>query len=597
MIVKMKKLLLLSTKARREQTLEALRDLGVVHVVHVEPPSSDELETARRHLQHVREVTDILRALPDAPPTDDDPHAVIDRVSALLQRKKELAETLQALRHEVARIEPFGDFDPRDVERLRDAGLVVRLYELPLNDPPDVPETVALSEISRNKQKRYVLAVARETFSIPAHEVRLPDRSLSRIRRHIERKEKALAEADAELRRHAGDAERVARVAREAAERVTYLEVREGAGDAEHVIYLQGYFPAEREADLAEAAKRNGWGYRATDVSDADDPPTLLRNPKWVSPIKAVLKMIGVVPGYRELDVSALFLIFLSIFFAFIIGDGGYGVLFLSLTLFFKFKTRGRKAAQPALDLMLLMSACTVVFGMLTGNWFGIPIESLPGFMKDLTVPYVTGWTEGRWDPDLAANHVMFICFSIAVVHLGIAHLWNVVRKINSFAALVDLGWLFCTCSLYTFVLNMVLYLELPPLVQTLQLPLLGAGAGLVALGLILTKSYFGLVTLFLDLIGNFVDVISYVRLYAVGAASLAIAQAFNGMAADIGFSGIGALGAAFILFAGHGLNVILGAMGVMVHGIRLNTLEFSGHAGVEWAGSPFAPFGKGEDL
>jgi V/A-type H+-transporting ATPase subunit I len=111
-----------------------------------------------------------------------------------------------------------------------------------------------------------------------------------------------------------------------------------------------------------------------------------------------------------------------------------------------------------------------------------------------------------------------------------------------------------------------------------------------------MSKSYFGLVTLALDVINNFVDIISYVRLYAVGAASLAIAQAFNGMALDMGFNGIGAIGAAFILFAGHALNIILGAMGVMVHGIRLNTLEFSGHAGVEWAGIHFNPFRKTKD-
>ena len=187
----------------------------------------------------------------------------------------------------------------------------------------------------------------------------------------------------------------------------------------------------------------------------------------------------------------------------------------------------------------------------------------------------------------------MFICFAIGTIHISVAHGWNLIRKINSWAALSDLGWLLCTWSLFTVVLNMVLYIELPAKIAEAQLPMLGLGIVFVVLSLILTKSYFGLVTLLLDIINNFVDIISYVRLYAVGAASLAIAQAFNGMAMDIGFSGIGSIGAAFILFMGHGLNIILGAMGVMVHGIRLNTLEFSGHAGVEWAGIHFNPFKK----
>jgi len=208
----------------------------------------------------------------------------------------------------------------------------------------------------------------------------------------------------------------------------------------------------------------------------------------------------------------------------------------------------------------------------------------------------MTGKTAAGWNSDLAANHVMFICFSIGTLHLTLAHGWNLIRKINSWSALTDLGWLCCTWSLFSVVLNMVLYIVLPGWVAAAQLPLLGLGIAMIVLSLVLTKSYFGLVTLLLDVINNFVDIISYVRLYAVGAASLAIAQAFNGMAMDIGFSGLGSIGAALILFAGHGLNIILGAMGVMVHGIRLNTLEFSGHAGVEWAGIHFNPFRKNTD-
>ncbi|MCF7849862.1 MAG: hypothetical protein K9M45_13505, partial [Kiritimatiellales bacterium] len=358
-----------------------------------------------------------------------------------------------------------------------------------------------------------------------------------------------------------------------------------------------GFFPADTEDTIKQAAEDSGWGYVIEGIGPDDNPPTLLRNPKWISPIKAVFSMIGVIPGYRELDISALFLIFLSVFFAFLIGDAGYGLLFIGLTLFGKFKTKGKAAAQPALNLLLLMSSFCVVFGVLTGNYFGIAIDALPVPLRGLSNDYMTGkMADGSWNSDTAANHVMFICFAIGTLHLTLAHGWNLIRKINSWAALTDLGWLCSTWALFTVVLNMVLYIELPGWVAAAQLPLLGTGVALIITSLILTKSYFGLVTLLLDVINNFVDIISYVRLYAVGAASLAIAQAFNGMAMDIGFSGIGSIGAALILFAGHGLNIILGAMGVMVHGIRLNTLEFSGHAGVEWAGIHFNPFRKKED-
>jgi V/A-type H+-transporting ATPase subunit I len=593
MIVKMKKMTLLCTPTQQEQTLKKLRELKVVHVEHVQAPEGSELDQARNHLLYVQRAKEVLEAQPEADPTGKDPHHLVDTVWKLIHKEKELQETLQSLEHEHARIGPFGEFDPRELNKLNTLGIVAKLYELPVKDTPEAPDGVAISEISRDKTTIYVLAVGREDFTIPAHEVRVPDQSHSELHHHIEKTKIAIEENNAEFQQYAGDRKMAEEITDTAADGVTYLEVLNGMGTEDVIVYLKGFYPIDREDDLVAAAQENGWGYQLEEASAEDEPPTLLRNPKWVSPVKAALDLIDVVPGYKELDVSALFLIFLSIFFAFIVGDGGYGLLFLGLTLFGKVKTKGKKAVQPGLNLLLIMSSATIIFGALTGNFFGIPTDKLPVVMQKMTNPYMTGWTGEIWDSDLAANNIMFICFSLAVVHLSIAHLWNIVRKINSAAALIDLGWLFCTWSLYTIVLELVLDVTLYAQIKTIQIPLLGTGVGLVALGLLLTKSYIGIITLFLDVISNFVDIISYIRLYAVGAASLAVAQAFNGMALGDDLDGKFTLGAALILFAGHTLNIVLAAMGVMVHGIRLNTLEFSGHAGVEWAGIHYNPFRK----
>jgi V/A-type H+-transporting ATPase subunit I len=597
MIVKMKKLTLLCTPAQQEQTLKKLRELEVVHVEHVRAPEGSRLEQARNHLQYVQRAKEVLEARPEADPTGKDPHHLVDTVWKLIHREKELQETLQALEHEHIRIAPFGEFEPRKLQKLNELGVFAKLYELPVKDTPEAPAGVAISEISRNKNTIYVLAVGREDFTIPAHEVRIPDQSHSQLHHHIEKTRKDLKENEAEFQKYAGDRKLAEAITDTAADGVTYLEVLSGMGAEEAVAYLKGFYPVDREADLVAAAQENGWGYQLEEVSEEDEPPTLLRNPKWVSPIKAALDMIGVVPGYKELDVSALFLIFLSIFFAFIIGDAGYGLLFIGLTLFGKFRTKGNAAAQPGLNLLMIMSVFCVIFGALTGNYFGIAIDSLPGWMQALSSEYMTGKiADGGWNSDLAAKNIMFICFSIGTLHISIAHVWNLIRKINSWACLTDLGWLCCTWMLFGVVLNMVLNVELPIWIAASQLPMLGTGIVLIIVSLVLTKTYFGLVTLALDVINNFVDIISYVRLYAVGAASLAIAQAFNGMAFPEGEPIKFTIGGALILFAGHALNIILGAMGVMVHGIRLNTLEFSSHAGVEWAGIHFNPFRKSND-
>jgi V/A-type H+-transporting ATPase subunit I len=597
MIVKMKKLTLLCTPAQQELTLAKLRDLKVVHVKNVHAPEGPELDQARNHLLYVERAQDVLTAHPDTDPTGKDPDQLVDTVWELIHKEKELKETLQALEHENTRITPFGDFEPQEVEKLIAKGLCVKLYELPVKDSPEIPEDISICEISRDKTLSYVLAVGREDFTLTAHEIRLPDQSLSQIHHHIEKTEKALGATHTEFQKYAGDKQLVDQVAGDAADSVTYLEVQEGMGSEQEIVYLKGFYPIDREQDLIVAAEENGWGYQLNDASADDEPPTLLRNPKWVSPVKAALDMIGVVPGYKELDVSALFLIFLSIFFAFIVGDAGYGLLFAGLTLFGKIKTKGKAAAQPGLNLLMIMSTFCIIFGALTGNYFGIALESLPAWMQALSSDYMTGKiAEGGWNSDLAAKNIMFICFSIGTIHISIAHVWNFIRKINSWGCLQDLGWLTCTWMLFGVVLNMVLYIELPAWVTAAQLPMLGIGIGLIVLSLVMSKSYFGLVTLALDVINNFVDIISYVRLYAVGAASLAIAQAFNGMAFPEGEPISFTIGGALILFAGHALNIILAAMGVMVHGIRLNTLEFSSHAGVEWGGLHFNPFRKNTD-
>lgn len=585
MIVKMKKLTLLCTKAQQVPTLDKLRDLGVVHVEHVREPEGFSLERAKNHLNYVQRAKEVLEARPDSDPTGKDPHKLVDKVWALIHREKELQESIQSLKHEIARITPFGEFDPRQItDLIEKKSLCIKLYELPVKDAPSAPEGVAVTEISRDATKIYVLAVDREAFTLSAHEVRLPDRSLSELERHLEKTTKALDANEAEFRTYAGDLTLVKQIEQEAADDVTYLEVQHGMGSDAPVCYLQGYLPIDAEEKWVTQAKENGWGYKIEDISDADAPPTLLRNPKWVDPIKAVFDVIGVIPGYKELDVSALFLIFLSIFFAFLIGDAGYGALFLGMTFFARRKFK--KAPSYPFNLLYIMSTCTVVWGALTGTYFGITPEALPAPLQSLRWSYLAG------DAEESAQRIMFICFIIGTTHLVIAHGWNLIRKINSWACLADAGWICSTLTMFYAVRYMVLDHPFPaPMMYVL-----GVGVVMIILSLVMEKEYFGLVTLVLDVISNFVDIISYVRLYAVGAASFAIANAFNEMAVSaLGEKGlvVGGLIAALAIFGGHALNILLGAMGILVHGIRLNTLEFSSHAGVQWAGVAFNPFRK----
>jgi V/A-type H+-transporting ATPase subunit I len=591
MIVKMKKLTLLCTRSSQAKTLAALRDLGAVHLQHIQPPEGADLDEARNLFDHLRRALEVLPKHPHIKPSGKRPYDTVKAVWDLIHRKQALTEQIEALELEIRHYEPFGSFSPETVRDLNAKGVTVKLYKTVIKEMPSVPEGAQFIELSRDRTTVYFALIGRAGMSVEAEEIALPAMSLSDMREKIAGLQAELVKTESEFHGYAGDRAAVATLTDEAEDRVHYLEARTGMGGTEEVWYLRGFFPAEQEKALRAEAAKNGWAVLVEEPSAADPVPTLLRNPKWVKPIQAVLDVIGVTPGYHELDISALFLIFLSIFFAFLVGDAGYGLLFIGLTLFGKFKLRGNEKAAPGLNLLMIMSVCTIIWGALTGTWFGITPDAMPAPFQHLRWNYLTG------SDDLVAQHIMFICFVLGTVHLAIAHFWNLFRKINTWGALSDVGWLCSTATMFFAVCNMVLGYAFPPV----MLYVLIAGIVLIILSLILEKSYFGLVTLVLDVISNFVDIISYVRLYAVGAASYAIANSFNKMAVEaLGSRGmiVGGLIAALCIFGGHILNIVLGAMAILVHGIRLNTLEFSGHAGVRWAGVPFKPFAKrAEDI
>lgn len=584
MIVKMNKLTLICTAGQQEQTLHELRNLKAVHIEHVQPPTGDAVEGSKQAVAHVEKAKLALSTY-DAPTSHNVQSSdIADEVWNCLNEESELKEQLQWLQSEEERVRPFGQFDPVNVQKLIEAGMIVKLCQHDIKASISWPENVENIEITRDKTSIYSIAIAQKPFDLPCSEISLPTKSLNDLTREIEAIEEKQQDVAQKMCALAGSRDQLEQLYALKQDELAFQEVKQGMASSEHVVYLQGYIPVDQIDAFEVAATKQGWGYVLDEIGPDDQPPTLLRNPKWVDPIKAVLSVIGVVPGYKELDVSAIFLLFLSIFFALLIGDAGYGLLFIGLTLFAQRKNK--QAPSYVFNLLYIMSSFTVIWGVLTGTYFGVNFEALPAPLQHLS----NNWLRGNGDDALAMNNIMFFCFVLGTVHLVIGHVWNFVRKINSWAALADVGWICSTLTMFYAVRMMVLGETFPfPMLYVL-----GSGLLMIVISLVMEKEYFGLVTLALDVISNFVDIISYVRLYAVGAASFAIANAFNTMAIDaLGSSGVivGSLIAALALFGGHTLNILLCAMGILVHGIRLNTLEFSSHAGVQWGGIHYNPF------
>ncbi|PIE04970.1 MAG: hypothetical protein CSA76_01625 [Spirochaetales bacterium] len=194
---------------------------------------------------------------------------------------------------------------------------------------------------------------------------------------------------------------------------------------------------------------------------------------------------------------------------------------------------------------------------------------------------------------------VMWISLLFGIVMLTIARIQNFIRTLPSLAAVAHLGWLSILLGLYWLIMQLVLQLSPLPFLMNMVKPMLLGGLALVIIfggqekgqpfvkGLL--EGLKGILPTSLNAIGAFGDIISFIRLFAVGLAGVALAQSFNSMAPKGG--GLMIIPAVFILVFGHTLNLVLNALSVLVHGVRLNVLEFSGHLDMEWAGIKFDPF------
>jgi V/A-type H+/Na+-transporting ATPase subunit I len=597
MIVPLKEATIVSAHGDQAATLAALQDLGVLHLASAPAGPDDGVAVMRARLATVRHAADVLaHAAPDAAreaaerdaPTTaaGAPSRPAEDVVAEVERLAEGLDDLRTTRSELvrthARLAPFGRFDPASVRALESHGLTVRLARPPLARALPEAEGAAWIELGRDRRRR-AMALVGPTAVVDAtavpHEVALPSSPSERLAGAIDDVDRAVERARDRLAALVADRGAVDDLLHRTEEALRYEEARAGMARVGAVEVLRGFVPAEHVPRLEALAAERGWGLWVEDVRDPNEAPTLIRNPAWVRPIAPLFSFLGVVPAYGHVDISVAFLVFFSLFFAMIVGDAGYGLLFLGLTELGA--RRYRAAPRRVIALMRLLSVSTVAWGLASGNVFGL--AALPPVLGVFRLDWLT-----------QERNVIALAFTIGAVHLTLAHVWNAVRFVNTTRALAELGWVATTWTMYLLARQLVLGDPFPAWAWTTF------GMGVVLIVLFTTPwrrlrgAWFQHAMLPLNLVSNFVDVVSYVRLFAVGAATFAVATAFNDLAASVGLGGpLGGVLSALVLFFGHSLNVALAAMGVLVHGVRLNTLEFAGHLGLPWTGHPYRPFAR----
>lgn len=578
MIVPMKKITILARADETPRTLNALRAIGAVHLKHLQPPRGQDLEQARQLAQNIHKAIEALPEVKTSQISGDHYLHTIERINQTLEERRETMEKLSSMQRERERILPLGEFEPDTVRYLEANGVFVKLYYADPKQKPTAPAGTYLAVLTKNRSGTWFVVVGCADFDLDAEQLPLPRRSLQTIDTEIRHCRERLNELERHLLELGRYRDCLVEHMHMIEEQIKMLEARAGMANADEIAVIQGYCPGDELERIREGAQANGWGLRLEEPGEEDeDIPTLVRNPRWVELIKPVFNFIGVVPGYREVDISVFFLSFLSLFFALIVGDAGYGLVYLILAVTARMTI---KSMDRALFMLLLeMSVFTIIWGVMTGNYFGIPTQYAPFPQLNL-----------HWLND--KKHIMELCFIIGAVHLTLAHLWHFIRLFPDWTSYAQLGWIGTTWTMFFAARTMLLGHPFPQLMYVV----LGVGGLMIVVFMMhpknISKEWFNLVIFPLNLVGNFVDLVSYIRLFAVGMATYAVASAFNLMSIEIGFNSIITdVEAVLILLFGHTLNFALSGMGVLVHGIRLNVLEFSTHLGMEWTGTKYDPF------
>jgi len=582
MIVPMKKISVLVQEKDADSALVKMRSLGVLHVEYQRAPSGRGINKLQDDLAPLEQAIGVLseaefsyrQAAAGQEPGDW--KISCRHIVDMRKRYAQLKEYSLALKSGISQWQDWGDFDPQAITDLHAKNIHVRLYQIPVKEIKSIPAGIIIRQVSVRRGTANCLIIAREKVEIPFKEMSLPKMGLLEMQERLAEDIRVIETIKNEIKKQAVYLESFFRAKKLLEKELEFQRTREGMGEAGRIMYLTGYAPFDTIGVLLEAAKTEKWGILVSEPSQEDGVPTFIRNPRWASIIRPVFQLMELIPGYRELDISPLFLCFLALFFGMIIGDAGYGAAYFLFTFWMQKKFSRKFSDARVFFLFYLFSSCAIFWGLLTGTVFG-----QEWYLKSGLKPFIPILNDTKF--------LQAFCFFLGAFHLTLAHCWQALRKMPSWTALSDIGWAGVLWAAFflakTLILNdpfpffgkwliiaglsLVVFFTSP---QRNILKMLGQGLGAVAL----------------SLVNNFTDVVSYVRLFAVGLAGVAIADTVNSLAAGFGTGNL--LVKTLIVFAGHTINIVLGPLSVLVHGIRLNVLEFSSHAGLSWSGVAYRP-------
>ena len=603
MITKMKKLTFLVFYKEYEEFLERLRAMGVVHIQQKEQGQinnqalQDDIHLLGRCNTALQVLEPLVKPTGDSPattqPTAAECNAVLDAYDALLAEKTATEQRLATLRKEQQVLAPWGDFEPANIKRLTDAGYEINFFSCPAKAfKEEWGSGYNAIIVNRDKQKVYFMTVTApgQVPDIDAELCRLPENSLSHLDADIVDTEKTLAGFDDRLAALAADGVSTLQAAREGLnDNIDFARVRLTGEPvaADKLILLQGWAPAKSIDAIRAELDASGQFYEIDDPTPEDEIPIQLTNGKFAKLFEPLTKLY-MLPQYNELDLTLFFAPFFMLFFGLCLGDMGYGLLMIvALPIF----TKLFKLINPDFSkwLVVLFGASTILCGTLSGSFFGFSLY-------DLNIPFVQKMKDLLYT-DNSTMFTVSLCIGVVQILFGmIIKAINLTIQCGFKYALSTIGWFVLLVTIIVAVLLKVPFSS-PVIIAFMALGAIGilffqspGKNPLLNVGLALWDTY----NMATGLLG---DVLSYVRLFALGLSGGILANVFNSMA--VGMSPktpvIGFIVTALIFCVGHALNIFMNILGAVVHPMRLTFVEFFKNAGYTGGGEEYRPFGQKE--
>lgn len=586
MIVPMKKYSFLVYHQDYMHFLKELQELGVLDIIERE--TTFDHKTLQR-LSLIKELQQKIKALsgrkPEEPVVKTRQWEGMELLEALRAEEVELEQLNQKksfLRKEYLQALPWGTFSNEAIEALNKHRIFLRFFVCPESRfDPRWESQYPLSEISVLQSRKHFVVVQLhdETVEIDAEEIKLPDRPVDAVTREQKEVEYQVSQVNNRIDEIAAHHLPVlyallAQLQNEVDfKKAEYYTVREADNK---LMILEGWVPVEREPDVTGLLKEKGVVYLAAEPSKTEKPPVLLRNNAFARLYEPIGNLFSL-PDYREMDLTPFFAPFFMMFFGFCLGDAGYGLLLIAGATILKF--RWKQKMRSLLTLIQWLGLGTVIFGILTGTFFGvilIEVEQLGNLRRIML------------DNDQAFNLALIIGLFQILVGTGI-RAFNQFRQNGFVYALSPIGWILLLLGLLDMFLlkltgmgaNIILYAGLF-LVVFFSDPTAG----------ILARIGKGLWDLY-GVTGIFGDVLSYIRLFALGVSSAILGFVVNDIALQLLGTGpvIGHLLFVIFLIFGHSLDLAISSLGAFVHPMRLTFVEFYKNSGFKGGGKKYQPF------